>query len=126
VSLGSDAWRTFITHFDHRGVGRTVGLLAKLMDAQGETESIYAFPQRMLSNYQDINGDEFMVSGKILAVGTLFNLNNKLSRARVIIIVALDAKQNDLAATYIPFTQLSTMLIWHHSHTTFPSHHHRG
>jgi hypothetical protein len=66
VSPGLDAWRTVINHFDQRGVGRTVGLLAKLLDAQGKTKSIDAFLQRMLHNYHDINEDEFMVSEKSL------------------------------------------------------------
>jgi hypothetical protein len=70
VSPGSGAWRTLINHFDQRGVGRTVGLLTKLMDAQGEIESIDAFLQRIHS-YQDINEDEFMVSEKILVAATL-------------------------------------------------------
>jgi hypothetical protein len=43
VSPCSDAWRTLINHFDLRVVGITIGLLAKLVDAQGETESIDAF-----------------------------------------------------------------------------------
>jgi hypothetical protein len=38
----------------------------------------------------------------------------------------MDATHNGLAATSIPFTQLSTMLIHHHAHTTFPGHHHLG
>jgi hypothetical protein len=96
------------------------------MDAQGETESIDTFLQRMLHNYQDINEDEFMVSEKILVAATIFNLNNKLSGARASIIAALDARQSDLAAASIPFTQLSTMLVHHHSHTTFLGHHHHG
>jgi hypothetical protein len=79
VSPGNDALRTLIDHFDQRGVGRIVGLLAKLLDAQGETESIDAFLQRMLHSYQDINEYEFMVSEKILVVATVFNLNSKLS-----------------------------------------------
>jgi hypothetical protein len=66
VSPGANAWRTLINHFDKRCVGRIVGLLAKLVDAQGETESIDAFMQRMLHNYQNINEDEFMVSEKSL------------------------------------------------------------
>jgi hypothetical protein len=79
----------------------------------------------MLSNYQDINKDEFMVSEKILVAATLFNLKSKLSGARASIIAALDARQNGLAATsIIPFPQPSTMLIHHHSHTTFHGHHH--
>jgi hypothetical protein len=57
---------TLINHFDRRGVGRTVGLLAKLLDAQGETESIDSFLQSTLHSYQDINEDEFMVSEKSL------------------------------------------------------------
>jgi hypothetical protein len=61
------------------------------LDAQGETESIDAFTQRMLHNYQDINEDEFMVSEKILVAATLFNLNNKLPGARASIIAVLDA-----------------------------------
>jgi hypothetical protein len=79
VSPSSDTLRTLIIHFDHRGVGRTIGLLAKLLDAQGERESIDAFLQRMLNNYQDVNEDEFMVSEKVIVAATLFNLNNKLS-----------------------------------------------
>jgi hypothetical protein len=53
VLLGFDALRTLIIHFDQRGVGRTVGLLAKLLDAQGGTKSTYSFLQRMLESYQD-------------------------------------------------------------------------
>jgi hypothetical protein len=53
-------------------------------------------------------------------------LNNKLAWARVSIIIALDAIQNGQAATYIPSTQLSTMLIQHESHMFFPSHYHHG
>jgi hypothetical protein len=80
----------------------------------------------MLHRYQDINEDEFMVSEKILVAATLLNLNSKLSGARASIIAALDARQNGLAAASIPFTQLSTMLIQPHSHTTFLGHHHHG
>jgi hypothetical protein len=104
VSPSSNAWRTLINHFDQRGVGRTVGLLAKFLNAQGDTESTYAFLQRMLHSFQDINEDEFMVSEKILVAATMFNLNNKLSGARANIIAALDAIQNGLAATSIPYT----------------------
>jgi hypothetical protein len=44
---------------------KKVGLLAKLLDSQGETKSADAFLQRMLHNYQDINEDEVvMVSEK--------------------------------------------------------------
>jgi hypothetical protein len=68
-----------------------------------------------------------MVSSEnIIVASTLFNLNNKLSGGRAIVIVALDAVHNGLAATSLPFTQLSTMPIQHHSHTTFPGHHHHG
>jgi hypothetical protein len=55
VSPCSDAWRTLIHYFDPRGVGRAVGLLTKLIDAQGETKSIDAFLQLMLDIFQDIN-----------------------------------------------------------------------
>jgi hypothetical protein len=95
------------------------------MDAQGETQSIDAFLHRMLSSYQDTNEDEFMVNVKIFAAYILFNLN-KLSGARAIIIAAMGDKQNGLAATSIPSTQFPTMLVKHHSHTTFLSHHHHG
>jgi hypothetical protein len=64
VSPGSDARRTLINHFDQCGGGRTIGLLANFLDAQGKTESIDAFLQRMLHSYQDINENEFMVSEK--------------------------------------------------------------
>jgi hypothetical protein len=37
VSPCSHAWRTLINHFDQRGVGTIVGLLAKLLDTQSET-----------------------------------------------------------------------------------------
>jgi hypothetical protein len=65
VSLDSDVWSTLIEHFDRRGVGRIIGLLAKLLDAQGESVSIYTCLQRMLNNYQDINEDALTVSEKI-------------------------------------------------------------
>jgi hypothetical protein len=48
------------------------------LDAQGETKSVDAFLQRVLSNYQNINEDYFMVIEKILVAATLYNLNNKL------------------------------------------------
>jgi hypothetical protein len=54
LSQGSDAWRTLIDHFDKCGAGRTIGSLAKLLDAQGETESVDTFLQRMLNNCPDI------------------------------------------------------------------------
>lgn len=126
VSPGSDAWRVLIDHFDQRGIGRTVGLLAKLLDAQGETESVDAFIQRMLHTFQELNEDEFLVSEKNLVAATLYNLNSKLSGARANIIAALDARQNGQAAASIPFTQLSTMLIQHQSHTSFHGHHPPG
>jgi hypothetical protein len=64
VSPCSDAHGKLIDHFDQRGVCRTFGPLAKLLDAQGETESIDAYLQRMLHMYQDINRNEFMVCEK--------------------------------------------------------------
>jgi hypothetical protein len=80
ILSSSVALQTLINHFDQRGVGRIVGLVAKLMDAQGQTKSIEAFLQRMLNNYLDINKDEFMVSEKILVGPTLFFLNIKSLR----------------------------------------------
>jgi hypothetical protein len=65
VSQGPDARRT-LNHFDQRGVGRIIGLLAIFLDAQGEIESIDAFLQRMLNNYQDINEDDFTISERSL------------------------------------------------------------
>jgi hypothetical protein len=96
------------------------------MDAQGETKSTCAFVQRKLHSYQDINEDEFMVSEQIFISTTLFSLRNKLSRARASIIATMDAIHNVLATTSTPFTQLSTMLIHHQSHTTFRCHHHQS
>jgi hypothetical protein len=126
VSPGSDAWRVLIDHFDQRGIGRTVGLLAKFLDAQGETESVDAFIQRMLHTFQELNEDEFMISEFFLVAATLYNLNSKLSGARANITAALDARQNGQAAASIPFTHLSTMLIQHQSHTSFHGHHPPG
>jgi hypothetical protein len=126
VSPCSDAWRTLIDHFDQRSVGRTIGLLAKLLDAQGETESIDAFLQRMLHDYQDINEYEFMVSEKNLVAATLHNLNHRLSKARAIIIGALDNRPNGQAVASVAFTHLSTVLIQHQSHTSFQGHHTPG
>jgi hypothetical protein len=60
-----------------------------------------------------------MVSEKILAAPTLFNLNNKLLRARARIMVAVDGHLNGQAATSIPFTKLPTMFVKHQSHTSF-------
>jgi hypothetical protein len=80
----------------------------------------------MLHNYQDINEDEFMVSEKNIVAKTLCNLNNKMSGARANIIGALNAGHDGQAATSIPITQLSTMLIQHQSHTSFAGHHHPG
>jgi hypothetical protein len=54
VSQGSDAWRVLIDHFDQRGIGKTIGLLAKILDAQSETESVDAFTQRMLNTFQEL------------------------------------------------------------------------
>jgi hypothetical protein len=51
VSSRSHAWRTLIDHFDQRSGGRTFGFLRQLLNAQGETESVDAFLQRMLHNY---------------------------------------------------------------------------
>jgi hypothetical protein len=72
MSTCSNAWLALIDHFNHRGVGRIVGLPAQLLDSEGEIESIDAFLQLILHNYQDINEDsEFMVSEKIsLAAST--------------------------------------------------------
>jgi hypothetical protein len=58
----------------------------------------------------------------------LFNyLKSKLSGAQANIIAAQNARQNALVAiSIIPYTQHSTMLIQHHSHTTFHDHHHHG
>jgi hypothetical protein len=64
-----------------------------------------------------------MVNEKLLVAATLHNFNNKLSIKRANIIVALDAKHNGHATTSVPFTQLCTMLIQHHSHTSFHGHH---
>ena len=122
VSPGSDAWRALIDLFDQRGIGRTVSLLTKLMEPQGDRENIDAYLQRMLHCYQDINEDEQMVNEKLLVAATLHNLNNKLSSARASIIAALDARQDGQAATSVPFTLLCTMLIQHNSHTSFPGH----
>jgi hypothetical protein len=64
-----------------------------------------------------------MVIENFLIAATLYNLNSKLSGARASIIGALDAKHN-VKLLPLPFTQLSTMLIQHHSHTSFHGHHH--
>jgi hypothetical protein len=62
VTPGTDARRALIYLFEQRGICRIVGLLAKLLDAQGKTKSIDAFLQRMMHNYQiGSNEDEFMV-----------------------------------------------------------------
>jgi hypothetical protein len=111
VSPGSDAWRALVDLFDQRGIGRTVNLLTKLMEPQGDKENIDAYLQRMLHCYQDINEDEQMVDEKLLVAATLQNLNSKLSSARASIIAALYARQDGQASTSVPFTQLCTMLI---------------
>jgi hypothetical protein len=77
----------------------------------------------MLNNYQDIIEDQFMASEKYVLANTLFNLNNKLSGARASIIATLNAREIGIAATSIPFTPMSTMLIQHQSHTTLPCPH---
>jgi hypothetical protein len=81
----------------------------------------------MLNIYQDINEDQFIVSEKHLLANTLFNLNNKLSGARASIISTLNAREIGLAATPIPFTPMSTMLIQHQiTHATLPCPHYHG
>jgi hypothetical protein len=77
VSLGSYAWRVLIDLFDYRGVVKTLGLLAKFLDSQSETESIDAFLQRIQHTYQDINEDLFMVNEKILVAAISYNLKTK-------------------------------------------------
>jgi hypothetical protein len=89
VSPCSDAWRALIDLFDQMGIGRTVSLLTKLMEPQGDRESIDAYLQRMLHCYQDTNEYEQMVNEKLLVAATLNNLNNKLSSARASIIADL-------------------------------------
>jgi hypothetical protein len=79
-----------------------------------------------MHTYQEINGDMFMVNVELLVAATLYNLNSKLSRARARIIVALDVIRNGQGGISIPFTHMSTMLIQHHSHTSFHGHHHLG
>jgi hypothetical protein len=106
VSPDSDVWSTLIEHFDRRGVGRIIGFLAKLLDAQGETVSIYTCLQRMLNNYQDINEDAFMVSEKNTVSATQYNLN-KLSRARAGIITAMDARSSIPAKRLPPYPLLN-------------------
>jgi hypothetical protein len=108
--------------FDQRAIGRPVSLLAKVMEPQGDRGNFDADLQRMPHCYQDINEDEQMVNEKLLIVATLHNLNKKLSSARASNIDALDARQDGQAATSVPFTQLCTILIQHHSHTSFPCH----
>jgi hypothetical protein len=61
-----------------------------------------------------------------MVAATLYNLNSKLSGARANIIAALDAIQNGQATASISFTQLSTMLIQHQSHTSFQGYHPPG
>jgi hypothetical protein len=54
VSPCSYAWRPLIKYFDHRDVGRTIGLLEKLLHAQGETDREYIrFLRRIMNSYQD-------------------------------------------------------------------------
>jgi hypothetical protein len=67
-----------------------------------------------------------MVSEKHYLATTLCNLNNKILGARASIIDAMDAGHNGQAATSIPLTKLSTMLIHHQLHTSFHGHHPPG
>jgi hypothetical protein len=55
VSLGSHAWRALIDLLDQRGIGRTLSLLTKLMEPQGNKDNIGAYLQRLLHCNQDIN-----------------------------------------------------------------------
>jgi hypothetical protein len=123
VSHGLDARRALIDLPYQRGVGKTVSFLTKLMEPQGDIEIIDAYLQRMLHGNQDIHEDEQMVNEKLMVAATFHNLNSKLSSPRAGIIPALYAKQNGQGAKSVPFTQLCTMLIKHHSRTSFRGHH---
>jgi hypothetical protein len=87
-------------------------LLAKFLDSKGDTENIDAFLHCVLRTYHDTNEDEQMVNKNILTIAILYHLEiKKLSRARASIVATLNAKHASQAATPIPFTWLSTMLV---------------
>jgi hypothetical protein len=81
MSQDLDTWHTLVNSFDHI-VSITLGLLVKLLDSQGDTESIDASLQCMMHTYLDIKEDEQMLNRNVSVAATLNNLNNNLEGAR--------------------------------------------